>query len=131
MSSTSEQRLWTPDYLRAFVVMLGISLVFITLMSYMALYAVKQFSVNDTAAGFAASSFVAGGALSRILIGKYLDFIGRKRTLIITLALFVLSCLVYPILDSYALLVIVRFIHGAAFGIASTTISSAVITLIP
>ena len=131
MSSTSEQRLWTPDYLRAFVVMLGISLVFITLMSYMALYAVKQFSVNDTAAGFAASSFVAGGALSRILIGKYLDFIGRKRTLIITLALFVLSCLIYPILNSYALLVLVRFIHGAAFGVASTTISSTVITLIP
>ena len=51
--------------------------------------------------------------------------------LIITLALFVLSCLIYPILNSYALLVLVRFIHGAAFGVASTTISSTVITLIP
>ena len=111
--------------------MLGISLVFITLMSYMALYAASRFSVNDTAAGFAASSFVAGGALSRILIGKYLDFIGRKRTLITTLAMFVLSCLCYPILGNYVLLVLVRFLHGAAFGVASTTISSTVITLIP
>ncbi len=131
MSSSSEQRLWTPDYLRAFIVMLGISLVFITLMSYMALYAMDRFRVSDAAAGFAASSFVAGGALSRILIGKYLDFIGRKRTLIITLALFVLCSLSYPLLGHYALLIMVRFIHGAAFGIASTTISATVITMIP
>src|SRR5690625_2368758 len=111
--------------------MLGVSLVFITLMSFMALYAVQQFRVNETAAGFAASSFVAGGALSRVLIGKYLDFIGRKRTLLITLALFILCSVSYPLVGSYALLVLVRIIHGAAFGIASTTISATVITLIP
>lgn len=131
LPSSPEQRLWTPDYLRGFVVMLGVSLVFITLMSFMALYAVQQFRVNETAAGFAASSFVAGGALSRVLIGKYLDFIGRKRTLLITLALFILCSVSYPLVGSYALLVLVRIIHGAAFGIASTTISATVITLIP
>ena len=131
MSSSSEQRLWTPDYLRAFIVMLGISLVFITLMSYMALYAVQEFRVHDTAAGFAAGAFVAGGALSRILIGKYLDFIGRKRTLIITLIIFVACSLGYPLLGNYGLLVLVRFLHGAAFGIATTTVSSVIVTLIP
>lgn len=111
--------------------MLGVSLVFITLMSYMALYAVRQFSVNETAAGFAASSFVAGGALSRILIGKYLDFIGRKRTLIITLSLFIVCSVLYPLVGNFALLILIRVLHGAAFGIASTTISSTIITLIP
>lgn len=131
MSSASKQPLWTADYFRAFVVMLGISLVFITLMSFMALYAMQRFSVNDTAAGFAASSFVIGGALSRLLIGKYLDFIGRKRTLLITLSVFIACSLIYPLLDYYALLVLIRVLHGAAFGVASTTISSIVVTLIP
>lgn len=111
--------------------MLGVSLVFITLMSFMVLYAVRQFSVNETAAGFAASSFVAGGALSRVLIGKYLDFIGRKRTLLITLSLFIVCSVLYPLMDHFALLVLVRILHGAAFGVASTTISSTIITLIP
>lgn len=131
MTSSDEQRLWTLDFLRAFLVMLGISLVFITLMSFMALFAVQQFGVNDTAAGFAASSFVAGGALSRILIGKYLDFMGRKRTLIVTLLIFVVCCLIYPVINQYLLLIVVRFIHGASFGVASTAISSVVTTLIP
>src|SRR5690625_944686 len=108
MAPLPSQRLWTADYLRAFIVMLGVSLVFITLMSFMALYAARQFSVNETAASIAASSFVAGGALSRVLIGKYLDFIGRKRTLLITLSVFVVCSLAYPLLDHYALLVFVR-----------------------
>ncbi len=131
MRPLPERRLWTLDYLRAFLAMLGVSLVFITLMSYMALYALRQFHVDETAAGFAASAFVAGGALSRILIGKYLDFLGRKRTLVITLTLFVLCSLLYPMVEHYGFLILIRVVHGMTFGIASTAITSVVVTLIP
>src|SRR5699024_5780495 len=71
------------------------------------------------------------GALSRVLIGKYLDFIGRKRTLVIVLVVFVVCALLYPLTDHYVLLLLVRVIHGAAFGIASTTVTSVAITLVP
>lgn|SRR5699024_1327704 len=131
MATLPSRRLWTADYFRAFIVHLGVSMVFITLMSYMALYAAQRFSVNDTAAGFAASAFVAGGALARVLIGKYLDFLGRKRTLIVVLLVFVVCALLYPVTDHYVLLLLVRVIHGGAFGVASTTITSIAITLVP
>lgn len=131
MPGLPERPLWTLDYLRAFIVMLGVSIVFITLMSFMALYAAHQYRVNETAAGIAASSFVAGGALARLFIGKYLDFIGRKRALIISLLMFIICSLAYPIVGNYGLLVFVRVVHGTAFGVASTTIISAVVTLIP
>lgn len=131
MTPSQGQRLWTIDYVRAFTAMLGVSVVFITLMAYMAIYAIREFQVDETAGGIAASAFVAGGALSRVLIGKYLDFVGRKRTLAVTLAVFVICSLIYPIIDHYGLLVLLRFIHGAAFGISSTVISSVAVTLIP
>ncbi|WP_022870340.1 MFS transporter [Yaniella halotolerans] len=131
MAPLPSQRLWTADYFRAFIVHLGVSMVFITLMSFMALYAAERFSVNDTAAGFAASAFVAGGALARVLIGKYLDFLGRKRTLVFVLLVFVACALLYPVTDHYVVLLLVRIIHGAAFGVASTTITSIAITLVP
>src|SRR5699024_6244489 len=131
MQPNSGRPLWTLDYLRAFMAMLGVSLVFITLLAYMVLYALSRFHVDDTAAGVAATAFVAGGALSRILIGKYLDFIGRKRTLVVTLSLFVLCSILYSVVGQYSLLVVLRFIHGVSFGVASTTIISVVITLIP
>lgn len=131
MSAASHQRLWTRDYFLAFVILVGAQLVFITLMAYMALYAIRQFSVNDTAAGFAASSFVLGAALSRLLVGKYLDFIGRKRSLIIALILYVSCSLVYPLIDHYGLLVLARIVQGTGFGVVSTTVATSVIAMIP
>src|SRR5690625_4922182 len=89
MAPLPQQRLFTRDYLLGFVVLLGAYIVFIALMTFMALYAADRFGANDTAAGFAASSFVIGAGLVRLVIGKYLDFIGRKRTLVLALAIFV------------------------------------------
>lgn len=37
--TSSNQRLWTRDYFLAFIVLVGAQLVFVTLMTYMALYA--------------------------------------------------------------------------------------------
>lgn len=129
--TTAPQRLWTRDYLLAFITLLGAYIVFISLMSYMALYAARQFSVNETTAGFAASSFVVGAGLVRLVIGKYLDFIGRKRTLVVALAVFVICSLLYPVTLQFSLLIALRLIHGAAFGIVSTAITSSVIDMIP
>ena len=131
MAQSDEQRLWTRDYFLAFVALVGAQLVFITLMTYMALYAAEQFQATDTGAGFAASSFVVGAALSRLAIGKYLDFIGRKRILLIALVVYVICSLLYPLVDHYALLIIIRLVQGSGFGVISTTVATAVIDLIP
>jgi predicted MFS family arabinose efflux permease len=112
-------------------VLLGSYIVFISLMTFMALYAAERFQANDTAAGFAASSFVLGAGLVRLVIGKYLDFIGRKRTLIIALTIFVVCSLLYPLIDHYALLIVTRLVQGTMFGIISTAVTSAVIDIIP
>lgn len=131
MRATSKRALFTRDYFLAFTVLLGAYIVFISLMTFMALYAAERFQANDTAAGFAASSFVIGAGLVRLVIGKYLDFIGRKRTLVISLAVFTISSLLYPLVDHYSLLIVLRIIQGTAFGIISTAITSVVIDIIP
>lgn len=131
MSATSKRALFTRDYFLAFTVLLGAYIVFISLMTFMALYAAERFQASDTAAGFAASSFVIGAGLVRLVIGKYLDFFGRKRTLIISLVVFAVSSLVYPLVDHYGVLIAIRIIQGTAFGIISTAITSAVIDIIP
>ncbi len=131
MTSTAHRALFTRDYFLAFTVLLGSYIVFISLMTFMALYAAERFQANDTAAGFAASSFVLGAGLVRLVIGKYLDFIGRKRTLIIALTIFVVCSLLYPLIDHYALLIVTRIVQGTMFGIISTAVTSAVIDIIP
>lgn len=127
----ASNRLFGRSYLLANGVQLGISVVFISLMTYMALYAARLFAVSETAAGFAASSFILGAAVVRIALGKFIDLIGRRRMLLIALVVFLGCCLLYPVALSYPALLGVRLLHGAAFGTASTAITAVAIALIP
>lgn len=131
MGRPTAQRLWTRDYVLAFIALLGSYIVFISLMAFMAVYAMQRFGVGDTAAGFASSSFVVGAGVVRLFIGKYLDFLGRKRTLVTNLAIFVACSLLYPLTDVFSLLIGIRVLQGAAFGIISTTVTATVLDLIP
>ncbi len=123
--------LWTTRFALAMLVQFGASIVFVTLMTYMAVYAMTKFHVQDSAAGFAASSFILGSAISRIFVGKYLDFVGRRRLIIIALIVFTLCSALYPLSWSFMTLIATRMLHGAAFGAISTGITSAAVTLIP
>lgn len=131
MTKPTSSALFTRDYFLAFTILLGSYIVFVALMTFMALYAAERFQANDTAAGFASSSFVIGAGLVRLVIGKYLDFMGRKRTLIVSLLIFVVCSLLYPFTQHYALLILLRIIQGTMFGIISTAVTSVVLDIIP
>ncbi|MCQ1946889.1 MFS transporter [Arthrobacter sp. zg-Y1116] len=127
----SGQKLWTRGFVLAIITNLFISLVFYLLMTTMALYTVQEFSASDSAAGFASGSFVLGALAARVFAGKFLDFVGRRRLLVTSLAVFVVASLLYIPASNLALLLVVRILHGMAFGAASTSISASVMGLIP
>ena len=127
----SGQKLWTKGFVLAIVTNLFLSMVFYLLMTTMALYAVEQFNASDSAGGFASGSFVIGALVARVFAGKFLDFVGRRRLLIISLAVFVVAAVLYIPAGNLALLLTVRILHGAALGAASTSLSASVMGLIP
>lgn len=125
------QTLFTRSFLLAIGINLCFGMVFFMLVTGMAVYAAGEFSVGQTAAGFAASAFVVGALVSRIFAGKYVDFLGRRRTVLVTLVFFVLASVAYLVVDSYAVLILVRMVQGAAFGFGQTALNAGVFTLIP
>lgn len=127
----ANERLWTRDFVLAFGLNLFISMSFYLLMTSMAGYAVTEFAARESVAGLASSAFVVGAVISRIFTGKYMDFVGRKRFMVISLVVFVIASLAYIPANSVWLLIGVRLVHGAAFGISSTTVAAAVQTLVP
>lgn len=124
-------RLWTRAFSLAIAVNFFISLVFYLLMTSMALYAVERFGASDTAAGLTAGSFVLGALAARIFAGKFLDFVGRRRMLLFGLLIYTVASLFYIPAGSLGVLITIRVLHGAAFGLASTAISASVMSLIP
>lgn len=129
--SQPNDRLWTGPFILSITTSFFVAMVFYVLVTSMAIYAVEEFRASQSAAGFAAGGFVLGALVSRIFAGKFLDFVGRRRMLLYGLGAFVIGALLYLLADSLVLLIAIRLLHGAAFGVAHTAITSSVMTIIP
>jgi MFS family permease len=126
-----DRKLWTTSFVLAIVANFCTVLVFYLLMTVIALYAVDRFAVADGAAGMAAGVFVLGAVVGRIFAGKFMDFTGRRRMLLASLLVLVVAGVLYIPADQFGLLVAVRIIHGAAFGVASNTLTASAMAMIP
>ena len=124
-------RLFTRDFVLAIVINLFLGMVFFMLVTGLAVYAVEEFAAGQTAAGFAASSFVVGALFARFFAGKYVNFLGRRRTVIVCLIAYVLAGLAYLWVQNYEMLIVLRVVHGMSFGFGQTALNAAVFDLIP
>ena len=127
----NKSKLWTKDFIIITLTTFFVFLTFYLLMTTLTVYSIKQFSASQSQAGLTASIFVIGALILRILTGKYIEVIGRKRLLYGSLILFLIASVLYFFVDNLNLLLIVRFIHGAAFGVATTALATAVMSIIP
>nr|WP_277924706.1 MFS transporter [Microbacterium ureisolvens] len=123
--------MWTRDYVLAVVTNLFIAVVFYEMMTATALYAVERYRASDSGAGLAAGAFMIGAVASRVVGGKYLDIIGRRRTLVVSLAACVALPLLYGVVDPLWMFVLIRALHGAAFGLGSIALSTGALAMVP
>ena len=127
----SQNKLWTKNFLFLFLANSFVSLIFYLLMTTMAVYAVKQYHATESMAGLAAGMFIIGAVISRLFAGKYIEVMGRKRLLLGSLCSYLVATLCYFLADHLSLLLLIRFLHGAAFGSSSTAMQTAVMDMIP
>lgn len=128
---TTREPLWTGQFVLAFTINLVFSISFYVLITSMAGYAVTEFAADSSIAGLTASAFIIGATLARIVAGKYLDFVGRRMSILAALIVFVLSALAYLVADHIWVVIAIRLIHGMAFGWGSNTITAIAQSLIP
>lgn len=123
--------LWTPDFVLAALVNFCVGLVYMLLMTTMALYAVERFDASNSVAGLAAGMFIVGSTGGRLVAGNLVDLVGRKRVLVVAMVVYVLASVSYLPAAALPPLLIVRCVHGVAFGVGSTAAISIAQSLIP
>jgi MFS family permease len=123
--------LWTKDFIAVSMVSLFLSLSFYLLLVIMSVYAMDTFHSSPSAAGLAASIFLIGGIIARLLLGRWIERIGRRKMLFLSLILNLVMMVLYLVANGYVFLLFVRFFHGAAFGIAIPVSVSIVANIIP
>ena len=127
----NQSKLWTRNFFAVCAVNLFVSLSFFLLMVTVAVYAMDTFHVSPGAAGLASSIFVIGAIAARVFAGRWMERIGRKKMLYVGLILNLITTLLYFEANSFLLLLIIRFFHGASFGLVNALSATIAANSIP
>lgn len=131
MESAYKENLWTKDYIGILVTNFFLMLTFYLLMVTIPVFAVNKFDATESQAGLASSIFVIGALVGRIIGGKYLDRLGRKKLLLAGVIIMVISSIFYFGVNSFGMLIANRLLHGFAFGLSGTVLGTVVAQVIP
>ena len=129
--SNNKPKLWTRDFIGVSIVHFLLLLVFYLLIVTMAVYAVDEYGASTSEAGLVTGIFILGALAGRLVIGRTLDMIGRKRALMLGSLLFVGMTALYFLPLGLPFLMLNRFLHGATLGIASTAAGTIAAQIIP
>lgn len=129
--TATKPRLWTKDFILFTVGAFFIGLMFLLTMTTISEFVINKFQATSSDAGLSAGIFVIGLLLARLLIGKYLEIIGRKKLFYIGVFLTFVATLLYFPAENLSFLIAVRFFHGFVNGLVMTVMQTAVMDVIP
>jgi len=128
---TAKPALWTKDFIIITLINFFIVLIFYLLIVIITEFAIKSFDASLSQAGLSASIFVIGSVIGRLLSGKWIEAVGRKRMLILGTFLGLGMSVLYFFISTLLVLDLVRLMHGIAYGLSSTATGTIVANIIP
>lgn len=125
-----KERLWTRNFILALVITIEVNLACNLLLSTISIYA-KQITSTDAYAGVMTGAFTLAALFIRIVAGKMLDKIGRRKVLMFGVGITVLSTVAYLLTNNIYIIIFLRVMQGVGFGISSTAIATIVTDVTP
>ncbi|MBQ7855931.1 MAG: MFS transporter [Alistipes sp.] len=133
MSTTSSRdRLFTRDYIAMCLAGFMISFSFFLLVPTLPLYLKSTFDIGQTMVGVVLSCYVVAVLSIRPLAGFVADTLPRKRVYMVAYTLFVAAFIAYFfVTKSLSMFILLRILHGFAFGMLTTAANTLVIDIMP
>lgn len=125
------ERLWTKNFILVSTINATLTFVFYLLIVIIGVYATNTFDATVSQAGLITGIFIIGTLLGRLFTGYFIDSFGHRKTLITGLILLIFTSMLYFVQAGILLLILARFIHGMALGVASTATGTIVAQVIP
>ena len=121
MEEATKPQLWTRDFVFATISRMFSAMMFMLLATTIATVCFDVYGSSVSEAGVVVGVFIFGTLVSRIFIGKYTEIVGRRRLLIVGHAILLLFSLLYFIPMDLGAFIMLRFLHGVSFGVATNT----------
>lgn len=125
------EKLWTKDFIGTCLSSLFLFLTFYVLITTLPIYVIEGLNGKPEEIGLVTTVFLISSVLARPFTGKWLDDLGRKKILFISLSLFLAATVMYFGAQSLFLLLALRFLHGIGFGMATTATGTIVTDVAP
>lgn len=127
----NKPKLWTKEFIITALVNFFAALNFYLLMIIISEFAMKKFNSSPSEAGFTASIFIIGSLAARVFVGKWMMSVGYKRILCVGVFVGLVMTLAYFGVNNVIMLLAVRLLHGASFGITSTATATIISDVVP
>ena len=127
----NKERLWTKYFIVVSTTNFLIYLVFFLLMVIMASYAVDKYHATTGTGGLVSGIFIIGILIGRLGTGRIIEDVGSRRVLVIGTLLYIITSTLYFAAINLPLLILMRFLHGFAFGVANTATGTIAAQIIP
>ncbi|WP_165052927.1 MULTISPECIES: MFS transporter [unclassified Adlercreutzia] len=124
-------RLWTRDFIVGTLVNFVLMVNYYMLMVVMTTYAMDAYAAPASLAAFCASIFIIGTLVARFASGAIVERFGRKRILVTGACFEILFSCLYLSGAALPVLFAIRLLHGIAYGMCSTAITTVVTSLVP
>ncbi|GEP80719.1 MFS transporter [Staphylococcus carnosus] len=125
------RNLWTKDFIFITVINFLMYIIHYALIVTVTTFTIDTFHANEAMGGLAAGIFIIGMLFGRLFTGKYIDQLNLKKTLFFGLVFSFIAIGLYFLIHSLLVLMIVRLIHGLAFGMSSTTTGTYSSAIVP
>ena len=123
--------IWTKSFINISISTFFIFVVFYALLTFMPLYVLNDLGGTATEGGLAVSIFLLSAIIMRFFAGMILEKFGKKKILIISLFLFMVSTVLYIFVGSFTVLLLLRFFQGIWFSLLTTVAGAIAADIIP
>lgn len=131
MTAEKKQPIWTGSFISISASHFIIFVVFYTLLTTLPMYVIKTLHGNAAQGALMVTVMLISAILLRPFSGRLLERFGKKKILILAAVLFSATMFLYLIFNSYGALLVLRFIHGISFAIATTATGAIAADVIP
>lgn len=123
--------LWSKDFILAFIANLLMFFSFYLLVPVLPLYVIGHLHASESVAGIVLSLYTISALMIRPFSGFMVDAFARKPLYLVCYALFAVVFAGYVIAGTLTMFIVLRIVHGVAFGTNTVSGSTLAIDLMP
>jgi MFS family permease len=127
----TQSKLWTKNFISISFSNFFLFMTFYFLLVTLPIFSLQELHTNATGAGLMTTVFLISAIISRPIAGKWIEKSGPRNVLFTALLVFFGASLFYFIPKTMSSFLMVRFLHGIGFGMATTVAGAIVANIIP